>query len=145
MILFDNSINALIRYDWNGLLGVESATEYWGLSTFYGVSPIFLFNDNSQDMSGYQSSFGISILAVPHVNKKNVVQLSEHLFVTDKEQTVCDMVRYNRHEFHLFETLLEAYNGLVDIERMESLAKKYGILRRMRSLHKEALLTEGEG
>lgn len=55
------------------------------------------------------------------------------------------MVRYNRHEFHLFETLLSAYDGMVNIERLENLAKQYGILDKMRRLYEEALETEDEG
>ncbi len=141
----NNSINALKAYDYPGLLGVESATEYWGLSTFYGIKPIFLFQDNSQNNEGYESSIAINLLFVPNVNTTNVVYLSEHLSVTDPEQTVCDMVRYQRHEFHLFETLLNAYEGDVDIERLETLADQYGILERIRTLYQEALLVEGEG
>ena len=79
------------------------------------------------------------------VNTKNIVSLSRHLSVTDPEQTVCDMVRYNRHEFHLYETLLNAYEGDVDIERLEQLAKQYDILDKMKQLYEEALTVENEG
>lgn len=143
--LLGTSISSLIKQDFNGLLGVESATEHWGLSTFYGLRPIFLFEDNSKDDEGYESVAAFVYLAVPNVNKDNKIYLSEHLAVTDPEQTVCDMVRYKRHEFHLFETLLSAYSGDVDIERLERLAQSYGILDRMHQLYQEALETEGEG
>ena len=118
----DNSIHALIEYDYSGLLGVEAATSYWGLSTFPYNIPIFLVNDNAMNENGYSVDSALAMLFVPNVNTENIVRLSKHLSVTDPEQTVCDMVRYNRHEFHLFETLLHAYEGDVDRERLEELA-----------------------
>ena len=68
----------------------------------------------------------------PDINTDSIVKLSDPLSVTDKEQTVCDMIRYNRHEFHLFETVLNAYEGDVDIARLEILAKNYNILDKLK-------------
>ena len=133
----DNSIHALIEYDYPGLLGVEAATSYWGLSTFPYDIPIFLVNDNAMGYDGYSVDSALAMLFVPDVNTKNIVSLSRHLSVTDPEQTVCDMVRYNRHEFHLYETLLNAYEGDVDIERLEQLAKQYDILDKMKQYNIE--------
>lgn len=141
----DNSIHALIEYDYPGLLGVEAATSYWGLSTFPYDIPIFLVNDNAMGYDGYSVDSALAMLFVPDVNTKNIVSLSRHLSVTDPEQTVCDMVRYNRHEFHLYETLLNAYEGDVDIERLEQLAKQCDILDKMKQLYEEALTVENEG
>ncbi len=141
----DNSIHALIEYDYSGLLGVEAATSYWGLSTFPYNIPIFLVNDNAMNENGYSVDSALAMLFVPNVNTENIVRLSKHLSVTDPEQTVCDMVRYNRHEFHLFETLLHAYEGDVDRERLEQLAKQYHILDKMKHLYQEALAVEDEG
>lgn len=83
---------------------------------------------------------------MPNVNTKNIVNLSECLSVTDREQTVCDMVRYNRHEFHLFETVLSAYDdGDVDVDRLEKMADDYGLLDRLHQIYQEALEVEDEG
>lgn len=41
--------------------------------------------------------------------------------------------------------VLNAYDGMVNIKRLEDLAKQYGILDRMRNLYTEALETEDEG
>lgn len=138
--VLDNSIDALIRYNYNGLLGVETATAYWGLSTFNPGIPIFMVNDNSMGADGYFARCALSYLFVPDVNTQNIKRLSENLFITDKEQTICDMIRYNRHEFHLFESVLSAYeDGEVDVERMERLARQYHILDRLHQIHTEAL------
>lgn len=104
-----------------------------------------MINDNNVEDSGLLIESSLPFFYTPNVNQENVVYLSKNLRVTDKEQTVCDMVRYNRHEFHLFETLLSAYDGMVNIERLENLAKQYGILDKMRRLYEEALETEDEG
>lgn len=141
----NNSINSLIRYDYEALLGVETATEYWGLSTFYSPRPITLIRDNTLSNDGYETENAINILFVPNVNTENVVYLSEHLRVTDLEQTVVDMIRYNRHEFHLYETLISAIDEhMADGERLEKLARQYGVYDRMHELFKLALQAEEE-
>lgn len=142
----NNSIYNLTAGNYPGLLGVETATAYWGMSTFNPEIPIFLINDNTQDNDGYFSNWALSYLFVPNVNTKNIVNLSECLSVTDREQTVCDMVRYNRHEFHLFETVLSAYDdGDVDVDRLEKMADDYGLLDRLHQIYQEALEVEDEG
>lgn len=140
-----NDVYSLIQYDYPGIIGVEAAASYWGLSTFNPAIPIFLVNDDNADSTGLFVESALSMLYVPNVNTDNLIQLSEHLRITDPEQTVCDMVRYGRHDFHLFETLLNAYDGDVDIERLERLAEYYNILDKMRELYKSALETEEEG
>lgn len=136
----DNTIPALISYDYPGLLGVESATQYWGLTSFYSRPPILLFEDNSQDYNGYSWDYAINFLFVPNVNYENTIHLSEHLLVTDREQTVCDMIRYNRHTFHLYEAVLSAYeDGRVDIKRLEWLAEEYRILDKLHASYSEAM------
>lgn len=141
----DNSIQALVKYNMNGLIGVESASGYWGLSTFSTNIPILLINDDSMDNDGYDTDYAIKMLFVPNVNDKNTVKLSDSLSITDREQTVCDMIRYNRHEFHLYETVVSAYeDGEVDIPRLEQLAKEYGILDRLHTIYQQALTEESE-
>ena len=143
---FNNNLASLRGTSYKGLLGVETATEYWGLSTYSGFSPIFLVNDDSFGEDGYESSFAFTILAVPNVNKDNVVKFSDDLYVTDLEQTVCDMVRYNRHEFHLYETVLSAFDeDDCDKERLEKLARSYVIWEKMLDIYKRACEVEGEG
>lgn len=141
----NNDVYDLIKWDYPGIIGIESATSYWGLSTYNPSNCIIMINDNNVEDSGLLIESSLSFFYTPNVNQENVVYLSKNLRVTDKEQTVCDMVRYNRHEFHLFETLLSAYDGMVNIERLENLAKQYGILDKMRRLYEEALETEDEG
>lgn len=143
--VLDNSIEALKEYDYNALIGLESATEYWGLSTFYTVKPTILFNDDNVDNNGIDVELSLVTIFVPNVNTKNIVHLSEHLRITDPEQTVVDMVRYNRHEFHLYETLISAIdNEQVNIDRLNELAKQYGVYEKMYKQLEDALIAEQE-
>ena len=142
----DNSLDALIRYDYDALLGLETATQYWGLSTYIGTKPVILFNDDNQVGEGITNELSMIMVFVPAVNTDNVVYLSEHLRITDPEQTVVDMVRYKRHEFHLFETLVSAIDEeQVNVERLNELARQYGVYDTMYSQLEEALECVGEG
>lgn len=135
-----HTIRDSIKMDANILIGVESATEYWGLSTFYSVDTIKLVDG---DAIGYDRDR--SVLYATDINKENIVYLNKHTRVTDKEQTVCDMVRYNRHEFHLYETLISAFDDeCVDLERLEKLARGYGIWDKMLEELEQARIAEEE-
>ncbi len=141
----NTGICALQDCDFNGLIGVETASGHWGLSTFSPDFTIVLFNDDTLSSDGYEVNCGINTLFVPHVNTDNIVHLSEHLRVTDPEQTVVDMIRYNRHEFHLYETLISAIdNEQVNIDRLNELAKQYGVYEKMYKQLDNALIAEQE-
>ena len=141
----NTGFNALAKCDFDGIIGVEAATSYWGLSTFSPDYTILMYNNDELDNDGYEVDCGISTLFVPQLNTENVVHLSEHLRVTDLEQTVVDMVRYNRHEFHLYETLISAIDeGMADIDRLNSLAKQYNVYDKMYKQLNDALEAEQE-
>ena len=135
-----HDISSMVQRGTQGLLGVETATGYWGLSSYNTwYNPIFLIEDSTMDNNGFQVDLAIINLFVPNVSRKNIVKLSETLFITDPEQTVCDMVRYNRHEFHLYETIINAYSGGVNIKRMERIAAKHGVLNKLRHIYNQAI------
>lgn len=135
-----HTIRDSIGMDADILIGVESATEYWRLSTFYSVDTIKLVDGDS-----IRYDRDRSILYATDINKDNTVYLNKHTRVTDKEQTVCDMVRYNRHEFHLYETLISAFDdGCVDLKRLEKLARGYGIWDKMLEELEQARIAEEE-
>lgn len=142
----NTGLYALMDDNFDGQIGVETATAYWGLSSFSPDYGILLVNDNRQNNDGfYMDNIGMHILFVPDVNTENIVHLSENLTVTDLEQTVVDMVRYNRHEFHLYETLISAIDDkMADIDRLNNLARQYGVYDKMYKQLEEALIAEIE-
>lgn len=134
-----NSVKHLIENDVNAIIGLESATEYWNLSTFISDKPIIIFTENNAEQDN------IITERLDNVNTENVVYLSKHLRVTDLEQTVIDMVRYNRHEFHLYETLISAiHEKMANIDRLNELAKQYGVYEKMYQQLEDALIAEQE-
>lgn len=142
----DNSIPALIRADYPAILGLECATSYWGLSTFPPNIPITMFPLPGADPEGEFQHGGISMFFIPYEDKLSLVNITEHLQVTDREQTICDMIRFHRHEFHLYETVLSAYDDPdVDVKRLECMAEGYGILEELHRLYDLALETVDEG
>jgi len=141
----NTGIFALQECDFDGLIGVETASGHWGLPTFSPDFTIVMFSDDTLSNDGYEVDCGINTLFVPNVNTENIVYLSEHLRITDPEQTVVDMVRYNRHEFHLYETLISAIDDeQVNVERLNALAKQYGVYEKMYKQLEEALIAEQE-
>lgn len=126
-------LNSLIELNTvKGLVGVETATGYWGLSTFNTCRVILLFEDNELDNSGYFSDSSLCALYVPNINTENTVKLNDNLYITDKEQTVIDMIRYNRHEFHLYETIQSVFDyGDIDMNKLIRLAEQYNIKDRL--------------
>ena len=134
-----NSVKHLIENDVNVIIGLESATEYWNLSTFISDKPIIIFTENNAEQDN------IIAERLDNTNTENVVYLSKHLRVTDLEQTVIDMVRYNRHEFHLYETLISAiHEKMANIDRLNELAKQYGVYEKMYQQLEDALIAEQE-
>ncbi len=55
------------------------------------------------------------------------------------------MVRYNRQEFHLYETLISAIDDkMANIERLNRLAKQYVVYDKMYKQLEDALIAEQE-
>jgi hypothetical protein len=123
-----------------GLIGVETATEYWCLSTYESHTAILLYDNHKSLEESKEYYFDLGYLFVPDVNTVNTVKLAKGLYITDREQTVCDMIRYKRHEFHLYEAVMSAYeDGEVDMDRLKKLAKSYGILDEMDKIYEKAV------
>lgn len=122
-----------------GLLGVEWAANYWGYSTFNPFIPIFMIEDNDLGADGYFVSSMICNFFAPNVNKINTVDLGDGLYVTDREQTIVDMLRYNRSECYLYETVMYGLeDSNIDKGKLDSLAKQYGVLEKMCEVYKVA-------
>lgn len=122
-----------------GLLGVEWAANYWGYSTFNPFIPIFMIEDNELGVEGCFVSGMICNFFAPNVNKINIVNLGDDLYVTDREQTIVDMIRYDRSACYSYETVmygLEDEN--IDKVKLESLAKQYGVLEKMYEMYQVA-------
>lgn len=109
-----------------GTLGVEWAAGYWGLCSYNTDMPIFLIKDAKANNLFIDNQ--ISYLFDSKINNDNVSSLSDTLYVTSPEQTVCDMIRYKRHDFHLYETIdSSTWTGIVDSTKLNKLLESYGL------------------
>ena len=135
-----HTVKDLIERKEEGLLGVECAAHYWGYSTFPNDLAIFLLEDNTKTNDGDFIEAGMSYLIVPNVNTNNIVRLTDKLFITDREQTICDLVRYNRSECYTYEAVKDAVLSTdFNIYRLRDLAESYNVLDRLNQIIEEAL------
>lgn len=105
-------IDYLKRTKTKSVICLEAASAYWGMCSYSPDIPILLMPSDS----------------------------GNRVKVTDRERTVCDMIRYNRHEFHLYETVMSAFeDGEVDMEKLIKLARKYNIEEKLYETYNKAL------
>lgn len=113
-----------------GILCTEAASGYLGLSSYeYNSFPIFLYSSDLNGISRIQSV--ISYLGVPEkLDYTNTLDIGNDIHVTNKEQTICDLIRFDCDTFTTLESIYNyyAYEGNEAIMRLEALARKYGIL-----------------
>lgn len=126
-----------------GVLGLEAAAGYWGMSTFdYLDFPIFLFEaDKVIDLRDNISFVGIPRDLSNSCNVDISEQFGEGLFVTNKLQTICDMIICDCDLFHLLETIDDFYTFESDssISELEKLAEQQGVLHRLKELYEMSL------
>ena len=121
-----------------GILCTEAASGYWGLSSYdHETFPILFAYIKDIEVRLVQNS--VSFLCIPdRLDYRHTKKISEHIYVTDKERTICDMIKYDCQEFHLLESVFYYYNFGEDADKLEQLAKEYGIYDRLLELRAKA-------
>jgi hypothetical protein len=122
-ITFGNCAQAGIT----GIMGLEAASGYWGMSSYdYRAHPIFLYKTSRDRVIDLTAD--VSFVGVPwELTYDNTMGLGDGIYVTDKERTICDMIACDCDLFHLIETVDDYYNNNTDTEKLESMAKKRGV------------------
>lgn len=130
-------IDYLKRTKTKSVICLEAASAYWGMCSYSPDIPILLMpSDSGNSFIEMQ----ISMMFVTDFSLDNTVDIGDGVKVTDRERTVCDMIRYNRHEFHLYETVMSAFeDGEADMEKLIKLARKYNIEEKLYETYKKAL------
>ena len=91
-----------------GTLGLQAAAAYWGMATYdYTALPIFVFHTDSDKVMEYHSI--ITYVGIPReIDNGHLVDISdkygEGITVTDKVQTIVDMVLCDCDLYHTLET-----------------------------------------
>ena len=129
------SIYDLIRMQKTGVLGLEYASAYWGMCSYSQGRPIFIISTKSS------SNFVEAQISYLFADYKGTdrIKLADDLYITSREQTVCDLILYDCHEFYLYETILSVFEDVyVDREKLESLARDYNIYEKLYTLKERA-------
>jgi len=95
----------------------------------------------SKTMAGNFISSAISYFFVETVDYSETIFIDNGVYVTSPERTICDMILYDRHEYHLLEAIDDVYNTnqqVVNIEKLESMVDAYGIRERFDELKAES-------
>lgn len=83
--------------------------------------------DNNVFLDAVYGCFLISSIDMSYIK-----EIADGLYVTRPERTICDLIKYKRHEFFILEALDEIYNfettpECVDLQLLDKLVDEYGI------------------
>lgn len=123
-------------------LCLEAAAGYNGLSTYnwYEEPMVFYETDDEDD---YNEGL-IKMYHCKKITHDNCVYDTElQLWITNKERTICDMIKYDRDLFHLLESIDDYYTyeprtDESSLDRLHTLAKEYGVYERLQELREES-------
>lgn len=118
-------------------LCLDAALGYWGLSSFDWVENLVIFKE-APNLVGDIWDDEFRTVFVKNLDETECTRINEYFTVTNPERTICDMITYEQHEFHLCEALDMVYNwhdkSIVNIEKLEQMAKQRGIYEELQRL-----------
>lgn len=121
-----------------GILCLDFALGYHGLSTFNHYDFPIYFTSNTE----VNKESNISYQVVEEVDFSHCTELKRGIYVTNPERTICDMIKYDMHEFHLLEAIDRVYNweGKCGVDKylLSKLVDEYGIRERFEVLKEES-------
>lgn len=144
------TIDDLIRIGKREVLCLECAASYHGLSTFSGYDTLKLLVETSEKRYHYKRIFkGVpSFYGIDKIDYSHCKKISDTVYVTDVPLTICQMIQFDCHEFHMFEAIDDLYSYYPDwVVETEALAKSFGILDKLleyKDLAEQAYLEDNE-
>lgn len=115
-------IDDYISMKGKGVIGLECASGYWGMSTFPKNCLVFLSDKIDKDYPGV-----ISFVKVDKLTIDNTIKLSDGLYITNKERTICDMIKYGCEERFLLESI-DDYCTDNNEDKLKCLLLQYGLM-----------------
>ena len=128
------TIDNLTQIGKREVLCLECAASYHGLSTFSGYDSLkILVGINSKEYQYKRILKGnISFYGIDKIDYSHCIPISETVYVTDIPLTICQMIQFDCHEFHMFEAIDDLYTFHGDlVKETEELAKSFGILDKL--------------
>lgn len=136
-----NTVDTCKQLGETGILGLECASGYWGLSSFDWFSnPIFLAYSEFHEAGEFFKGTATYYFVDCEPSYDNTVLYADGIYITNKERTICDMVKFQCQEFHLFEAIFDyyTYEDEESIKRLEDLASSYGVLDQLLDFKQQA-------
>lgn len=125
------TITDCIQQGFKGVICFEAALGYFGITSFDAETNPMFFVEGKDNVGKFISSL-FSFMIVDKVDMSYVKEIADGLYVTRPERTVCDLIKYDRHEFFILEALDEIYNfesapDCIDLQLLDKLVDEYGI------------------
>lgn len=128
------TIYNLIKSKQKAVLCLECASGYHGISTFSYEDNLMILVE-TDDIESMYKCFGrdnISFYGIDKIDYSHCIPISETVYVTDIPLTICQMIQFDCHEFHMFEAIDDLYTFHGDlVKETEELAKSFGILDKL--------------
>ncbi len=125
----------------DNVLCLDCALGYWGLSTFNWRENLIVYAAVPQWANTMFHTF-IDFWCVDKIDKTDCTIINDNFMVTNPERTICEMIKYDQHTFHLYEAIDYAYNwpgdDTVNVEKLERMAKEQSIFSRLMEMKEEA-------
>lgn len=114
-------MEAISLTDIEGVLGCEYATGKHALSTYPPTTLILL----STSRVKIQNSKVLETIPVVEEDYSYCTSITKKLFITNPERTICDMIRFNREERFLYESLERYLRRNSNLSNLYSVADHY--------------------
>lgn len=140
----------LVKENRKSVLCLECASGYHGISTFSYYENLMLLEETKDKSKVYKKENDGSIKHcwVDKIDYSHCINITGDIYVTDIPLTVCQMILFDCHEFHMYEAIDGLYTYHKDIvEETERMAKDFGILDKLleyRELAEQAYLEDNE-
>lgn len=128
------SIDNLMQIGKKEVLCLECAAYHHGLTSFsgYDALKILVETNNKEYMYKRIIKDNISFYGIDKIDYSHCIPISETVYVTDIPLTICQMIQFDCHEFHMFEAIDDLYTFHSNlVNETEELAKNFGILDKL--------------
>lgn len=125
------SFSDLQKSSEHSVICLECASGYLGLTTFNCYDNIMLLLETDAKDRQFKRFDGntLEYCTVDKIDYEHCTKINNNLYVTDIPLTICQMLQFRCHEFHLYEAIDDLVTFHPElIAETEELAKKLGVL-----------------
>lgn len=116
------------KSDLSGVICLESASSILHLSTFPEL-PLMVFQRVEEDCD----AFYLKVYSQPELDLNHTVKSGENLYITTPERTIVDLIRFEREERVIYESLNKYRQTNKDYSKVLKVASQYRCMEETRS------------